>query len=42
VHFGTTRDYVRMLEEVGFEDVSSKVIFPGMATIWQARAPSDP
>ncbi len=38
VHFGTTGDYVRMLEEVGFKDVSSKVIFPGMATIWQAKA----
>jgi len=38
VHFGTTGDYVRMLEEVGFKDVSAKVIFPGMATIWQAKA----
>ena len=38
--FGTTKDYVRMLEEVGFGDVRAKVIFPGMATIWSARAPS--
>ena len=38
--FGNTKDYVRMLEEVGFGDVRAKVIFPGMATIWSARAPS--
>lgn len=37
VHFGTTRDYVRMLEEVGFTDVKAKVVFPGMATIWTAK-----
>ncbi|MDP6986024.1 MAG: class I SAM-dependent methyltransferase [Candidatus Thalassarchaeaceae archaeon] len=37
--FGTTRDYVRMLEEVGFENVQSKVLFPGMATIWSGQAP---
>lgn len=37
--FGTTRDYVRMLEEVGFVDVRAKVVFPGMATIWQASSP---
>tara|TARA_B100000029_G_scaffold95771_3_gene85861 strand:+ start:1387 stop:2142 length:756 start_codon:yes stop_codon:yes gene_type:complete len=35
VHFGTTKEYVRMLEEVGFVDVRAKVIFPGMATIWE-------
>ncbi|MBL11480.1 MAG: hypothetical protein CMB46_01540 [Euryarchaeota archaeon] len=34
--FGTTKDYVRMIEEQGFSDVKSKVIFPGMATIWEA------
>lgn len=37
--FGTTRDYVSMLEEVGFRDVRARVIFPGMATIWSARSP---
>ena len=37
--FGTTRDYVRMLEEVGFTDVQAKVVFPGMATIWQGASP---
>ena len=37
--FGTTRDYVSMLREVGFVDVKARVIFPGMATIWSARAP---
>jgi len=35
VHFGTTKDYIRMLEEVGFVEVKGKVIFPGMATIWE-------
>ena len=39
VHFGTTKEYVRMLEEVGFEGVEAKVIFPGMATIWEGTAP---
>jgi len=38
--FGTTKDYVRMLDEVGFEGAKAKVVFPGMATIWSARAPS--
>ena len=37
--FGTTRDYVRMLEEVGFVDVRAKVVFPWLATIWQASSP---
>ena len=37
--FGTTRDYVRMLEDVGFTDVRAKVVFPGMATIWQGASP---
>lgn len=37
--FGTTRTYVRMLEEVGFTDVKAKVVFPGMATIWVCYAP---
>jgi len=37
--FGTTRDYVRMLEEVGFEQVKPRTLFPGMATIWRARKP---
>ena len=37
--FGTTRDYVRMLEDVGFTDVRAKVAFPGMATIWQGTSP---
>jgi demethylmenaquinone methyltransferase/2-methoxy-6-polyprenyl-1,4-benzoquinol methylase len=36
VHFGTTRDYVKMMKETGFIEVKSKVIFPGMATIWVA------
>ena len=39
VHFGTTKEYVRMLEEVGFVDVRAKVIFPGMATIWEGTKP---
>ena len=39
VSFGTTREYVRMIEEVGFVDVRAKVVFPGMATIWQASSP---
>jgi demethylmenaquinone methyltransferase / 2-methoxy-6-polyprenyl-1,4-benzoquinol methylase len=39
VHFGTTKDYTRMLEEVGFVNSRAKVIFPGMATIWQAEKP---
>lgn len=38
--FGTTKDYVRMIEEQGFSDVKSKVIFPGMATIWEATKPN--
>ena len=37
--FGTTREYVKMLEEVGFKDVRSRILFPGMATIWSAMAP---
>ncbi len=37
--FGTTREYVDMLKVVGFEEVKSRLIFPGMATIWYARAP---
>ncbi|MEE3315555.1 MAG: class I SAM-dependent methyltransferase [Candidatus Thermoplasmatota archaeon] len=37
--FGTTKDYVRMLEDTGFEQVSAKLIFPGMATIWQGSSP---
>ena len=41
VHFGTTKDYVRMLEEVGFINSRAKVIFPGMATIWQAEKPNE-
>jgi demethylmenaquinone methyltransferase/2-methoxy-6-polyprenyl-1,4-benzoquinol methylase len=41
VHFGTTKDYLRMLEEVGFENSRAKVIFPGMATIWQAEKPRE-
>jgi len=40
VGFGTTRTYVRMIEEIGFTDVAAKVVFPGMATIWTARAPT--
>jgi len=28
-----------MLEEVGFTDVRAKVVFPGMATIWQGTSP---
>ncbi len=39
VHFGTTRDYVRMLKDTGFTEVNSKVIFPGMATIWEGKKP---
>ncbi len=41
VHFGTTKDYVKMLEEVGFKNSRAKLIFPGMATIWQAEKPLD-
>ena len=37
VHFGTTKTYVQMLEQTGFEEVKAKVIFPGMATIWTAK-----
>jgi len=37
--FGTTNKYIRMLEEEGFQNVSGKVIFPGMATIWKGNAP---
>ena len=37
--FGTTRDYVKMIEEEGFTDVKAKVIFPGMATIWEGNKP---
>ena len=37
--FGTTRDYVRMIEEEGFTGVKAKVIFPGMATIWEGAKP---
>ena len=40
VTFGTTRDYVRMMEDVGFENVSAKVVFPGMATIWEGTNPN--
>jgi len=36
VHFGTTKIYVKMLEDAGFEEVKAKVVFPGMATIWTA------
>jgi demethylmenaquinone methyltransferase/2-methoxy-6-polyprenyl-1,4-benzoquinol methylase len=39
VTFGTTRDYVRMMEEVGFVKVRAKVVFPGMATIWEGSKP---
>ncbi len=37
VHFGTTKDYVKMMKEIGFSNVQSKLVFPGMATIWQAE-----
>lgn len=37
VSFGTTKDYVRMIREQGFSEVEAKVVFPGMATIWQGR-----
>ena len=37
--FGTTRDYVKMIEEEGFTGVKAKVIFPGMATIWEGAKP---
>ena len=39
--FGTTREYVEMLKQAGFSDVKARLIFPGMATIWKARAPSE-
>ena len=39
LEFGTTREYIEMLKQVGFVDVRSKLIFPGMATIWDAKAP---
>ena len=41
VHFGTTKDYIKMLKEVGFENPRAKIIFPGMATIWQAEKPQN-
>jgi len=25
----------QMMEDVGFENVTAKVVFPGMATIWE-------
>jgi hypothetical protein len=28
-----------MMEDVGFEDVTAKVVFPGMATIWEGIKP---
>ena len=37
--FGTTREYMDMLKQTGFTDVTSSLIFPGMATIWHAKAP---
>ena len=37
VHFGPTKDYVKMMREIGFSNVQSKVVFPGMATIWQGE-----
>ena len=37
VHFGTTKDYVKMMKENGFTEVKSKLIFPGMATIWEGK-----
>ena len=37
VSFGTTKDYVRMIREQGFSEVVAKVVFPGMATIWQGK-----
>ena len=40
VSFGTTRDYVQMIQQQGFSRVEAKVIFPGMATIWQGEKPS--
>ncbi|MBI88122.1 MAG: hypothetical protein CMB67_03740 [Euryarchaeota archaeon] len=39
--FGTTNDYVKMISDCGFEDVKARGIFPGMATIWTARSPSE-
>jgi ubiquinone/menaquinone biosynthesis C-methylase UbiE len=39
VSFGTTRDYVSMLGELGFENARAKVVFPGMVTIWQGEKP---
>ena len=41
VHFGTTKDYVKMLKECGFTNVKAKVVFPGMATIWSATKPNE-
>ena len=35
VHFGTTKHYEKMMKETGFKNVKSKLIFPGMATIWE-------
>ena len=35
VHFGTTKHYVEMIKRTGFKNVKSKLIFPGMATIWE-------
>ena len=39
VHFGTTKEYVKMMEDVGFVNVKGRVIFPGMATIWEGTKP---
>ena len=39
--FGTTKEYESMLRDTGFEEVKSRLIFPGMATIWHAKSPSE-
>nr|MBC8517989.1 class I SAM-dependent methyltransferase [Euryarchaeota archaeon] len=39
VHFGTTRQYKRMMREVGFAPVKGRLLFPGMAVRFIAEKP---
>ncbi len=39
LHYGTTRQYKKMMREVGFEPVSGRLLFPGMASRFIASKP---
>ena len=39
VHFGTTRQYKRMMRDVGFAPVKGRLLFPGMAVRFIAKKP---